>query len=95
MFLLLLLKPNSLPCQPPPQVLATSMRRNADAINGLENDPVGTEGGQSLNSGEDDDNMVSGSIGSTQFISRDKHLRYRTRVFAAEYVMLYSMHCLK
>ncbi|XP_062009645.1 protein SWEETIE isoform X1 [Rosa rugosa] len=66
-------------------VLAASMRRNADSINGLENDPVGTEGDPSLNSGEDDDNMVSGSRGSPQLIlSREKHLRYRTRVFAAE-----------
>ncbi|XP_004306022.1 PREDICTED: HEAT repeat-containing protein 5B isoform X1 [Fragaria vesca subsp. vesca] len=66
-------------------VLATSMRRNADAVNGLENDAAGTEGEPSLNSGEDDDNMVSGSKGTPQFIpSRDKHLRYRTRVFAAE-----------
>ncbi|XP_050383979.1 protein SWEETIE isoform X2 [Argentina anserina] len=65
-------------------VLATSMR-NADAINGLGNDLVGAEGGPSLNSGEDDDNMVSGSKGSSEFsLSRDKHLRYRTRVFAAE-----------
>lgn len=80
----------------PLQVLATSMRRNADAVNGLENDAAGTEGEPSLNSGEDDDTMVSGSKGSPQFIlSRDKHLRYRTRVFAAEYVMIFSMHCLK
>lgn len=84
-------------CQNPSQVLATLMRRNADGSNGLENDPSkGTEGDQSLNSGEDDDNMVSGSTGSPQFIlNREKHLRYRTRVFAAEYVMIFSMHFLK
>lgn len=50
--------------------------------------------------GEDEDNMISsskqqqircaGSI-SSQFPPRNKHLRYRTRVFAAEYVCFFIL----
>ncbi|BBH06892.1 HEAT repeat-containing protein [Prunus dulcis] len=67
-------------------ILATSMRRNANSSNSLENDPSkGTDGDPSLNFGEDDENMVSGATGVPHgFLNRDKHLRYRTRVFAAE-----------
>lgn len=70
------------------------MRRNADSSNSLENDPSKvTYGDPSLNFGEDDENMVSSTTGVPHgFLNRDKHLRYRTRVFAAEYVMIFSMH---
>lgn len=50
--------------------------------------------------GEDEDNMISsskqdqvhwaGSV-SSQFPPRNKHLRYRTRVFAAEYVCFFIL----
>lgn len=67
-------------------ILATSVRRNADSSNSLENDPSKvTYGDPSLNFGEDDENMVSSTTGVPHgFLNRDKHLRYRTRVFAAE-----------
>ncbi|CAN6577655.1 unnamed protein product [Malus baccata var. baccata] len=66
-------------------ILATSMRRNADSSSSLENYPSkGTEGDPSVNFGEDDENMVSSTLGPHGILNRDKHLRYRTRVFAAE-----------
>ncbi|KAL6582122.1 hypothetical protein OROMI_006136 [Orobanche minor] len=54
---------------------------------------------ETLTVGDDDENMVSSSKTSPKNrnhafdysnpnFSRDKHLRYRTRVFAAEYVAL-------
>lgn len=57
---------------------------------------TGMDGEGTLTNGDDDENMVSssevpqnrhymGDYSSPNF-SRDKHLRYRTRVFAAEYV---------
>ncbi|CAK7344399.1 unnamed protein product [Dovyalis caffra] len=70
-------------------VLATSGRRDAgnDSLNGPENE-------SGMDFGEDDENMVSSSKGmpvqgyafGAHMINhnRDKHLRYRTRVFAAE-----------
>lgn len=69
------------------QVLATSSgntRNNKE----LDDDPTsGHEGDKSY--GNDDENMVSSSQSSPGAnIARDKHLRYRTRVFAAEYVNL-------
>lgn len=62
------------------------------------NDPSSDQDGDArLNVGEDDENMVSSSKGmpgrgyrfeaSSIMHNREKHLRYRTRVFAAEYVM--------
>jgi hypothetical protein len=62
------------------------------------NDPSSDQDGDTrLNVGEDDENMVSSSKGmpgqgyrfeaSSIMHNREKHLRYRTRVFAAEYVM--------
>jgi hypothetical protein len=68
-------------------VLATSSgitRTNKE----LDDDPVsGPDGDTSY--GEDDENMVSSSRGLPGAnAARDKHLRYRTRVFAAEYVSL-------
>ncbi|XP_024982998.1 protein SWEETIE isoform X2 [Cynara cardunculus var. scolymus] len=64
-------------------VLATSSgntRTNKES----DDDPIsGPDGDTSY--GEDDENMVSSSQGSPGVNSaRDKHLRYRTRVFAAE-----------
>ncbi|KAJ4707111.1 HEAT repeat-containing protein 5B-like [Melia azedarach] len=75
-------------------VLAMSSRGNAD-VNNSEGDPVnGTDGETGLNFGDDGENMVSGSKGMpiqgyafealNVKSNRDKHLRYRTRVFAAE-----------
>lgn len=86
--------PDAVNCWNLSQILATSMRRNANSSNSLENDPSkGTDGDPSLNFGEDDENMVSSTTGVPRgFLNRDKHLRYRTRVFAAEYVMIFSMH---
>ncbi|XP_062106312.1 protein SWEETIE isoform X2 [Humulus lupulus] len=76
-------------------VLATPTRRNAEGKYDTDNDPSnGTEGDTSLNFGHDDENMVSSSGGfpshgntpkaSHMLFNRDRHLRYRTRVFAAE-----------
>ncbi|XP_038720133.1 protein SWEETIE isoform X2 [Tripterygium wilfordii] len=73
-------------------VLAVSSRRNAE-ISNSENDPSNGPVG-STSFGEDDENMVSTSMGmpvqgyalqsSIVKPNREKHLRYRTRVFAAE-----------
>ncbi|PON93486.1 Coatomer beta subunit [Trema orientale] len=76
-------------------VLATSSRRNIEGKYDIDNDPSnGTDGDTSLNFGDDDENMVSSSEGfsvhgntskaSHLLFNRDRHLRYRTRVFAAE-----------
>ncbi|XP_043809967.1 protein SWEETIE isoform X3 [Manihot esculenta] len=74
-------------------VLATSTRQLAE-VNSDTGDYADSD--SQLNFGEDDENMVSGSKGnpvqgyayeaskSHVSPSRDKHLRYRTRVFAAE-----------
>ncbi|KAJ7971209.1 HEAT repeat 5B-like protein [Quillaja saponaria] len=70
-------------------VLATSARRNSETNNNASNDNPDTD--SNLNFG-DDENMVSSSKGMTGYAfdassvlsNRDKHLRYRTRVFAAE-----------
>ncbi|KAJ4961466.1 hypothetical protein NE237_021376 [Protea cynaroides] len=70
-------------------VLATSAGRNANT--GSEHDSLnGTDGDTRLYYEEDDENMVGRQIpGSTMDApsvvpKREKHLRYRTRVFAAE-----------
>ncbi|KZV35643.1 HEAT repeat-containing protein 5B [Dorcoceras hygrometricum] len=76
-------------------ILSTSSRRNASTSNNLVNDSsIAVDGEKSLNFGEDDENMVSTSKNSpipsyameytSLSFNRDKHLRYRTRVFAAE-----------
>ncbi|XP_051126760.1 protein SWEETIE isoform X2 [Andrographis paniculata] len=57
-------------------ILSTSSKGNK-----ANNSSVGLDGEKRLNFGEDDENMVSSS---TSNFSRDKHLRYRTRVFASE-----------
>lgn len=58
----------------------------------------GPDGEKRPNLGDDDENMVSGSRSSVRSstldysspnFKREKHLRYRTRVFAAEYVTLH------
>ncbi|XP_048328605.2 protein SWEETIE isoform X2 [Ziziphus jujuba] len=74
-------------------ILATSKRRDNERSNNVENDPQ-NDGDTSLNFGHDDENMVSSSRGlpahgnayeaSNILLNRDRHLRYRTRVFAAE-----------
>ncbi|GMY24387.1 protein SWEETIE isoform X4 [Fagus crenata] len=76
------------------KVLAMSTRRtehNKNEVKDPSNDP---DGDTRLNFGEDDENMVSSSEGmagqgyifeaSSIMRNREKHLRYRTRVFAAE-----------
>lgn len=76
------------------QVLATSSRKNTG--NNLENDPLkGPDGETKPEFGEDDENMVSVTRnipgnGYPQIRDTDKQLRYRTRIFAAEYVCHYS-----
>lgn len=71
------------------QVLATSTVRDASTNNNLEHDHLNNLDADSINVGEDDENMVSSSEGSPSVNPRrGKHLRYRTRVFAAEYVSL-------
>ncbi|XP_073057988.1 protein SWEETIE isoform X1 [Primulina eburnea] len=76
-------------------ILSTSSRRNATSTsNNLVNSSIVLDGEKSLNFGEDDENMVSTSKNSPipSYVveytglnfNRDKHLRYRTRVFAAE-----------
>jgi len=74
------------------QVLATSVRNTENNNVGANDNPDGESG---LNFG-DDENMVSGSnnIQSHKFeasigaANREKYLRYKTRLFAAEYVLL-------
>ncbi|PPR92045.1 hypothetical protein GOBAR_AA28636 [Gossypium barbadense] len=74
-------------------VLAMSTRATAEISSG--NDSTsGPDGDSRLNFGDDDENMVSDSkhipVQGHAFVTsivgrnRDKHLRYRTRVFAAE-----------
>ncbi|KAJ4850066.1 hypothetical protein Tsubulata_019358 [Turnera subulata] len=76
-------------------VLAISAGRDVGTGKGSGNNPLnGAESDSRLNFGEDDENMVSSSKtmpeqgytfeASEVKNSRDKHLRYRTRVFAAE-----------
>lgn len=82
------------------QVLATSTRRNIEYSSNSENDPSNAlDGDIKVNVGDDDENMVSShkrvpiagyALEPSNIITqRDKHLRYRTRVFAAEYVPLH------
>ncbi|KAJ6738777.1 PROTEIN SWEETIE [Salix koriyanagi] len=76
-------------------VLATLGRQDTDTNRSAGNDPSnGPDNDSGMDLGEDDENMVSGSKGMPMQGSafgahrinhnRDKHLRYRTRVFAAE-----------
>ncbi|KAM7524202.1 hypothetical protein LguiA_014104 [Lonicera macranthoides] len=66
-------------------VLATSILRDSSTNNNLEHDHLNNLDADSINVGEDDENMVSSSEGSPSVNPRrGKHLRYRTRVFAAE-----------
>lgn len=85
------------------QVLAMSTRATAEISSG--NDSTsGPDGDSRLNFGDDDENMVSdsknipvqGHAFETSIVgrNRDKHLRYRTRVFAAEYVILLYLYIL-
>ncbi|KAA3458387.1 HEAT repeat-containing protein 5B isoform X2 [Gossypium australe] len=75
------------------QVLAMSTRATAEISSG-NGSTSGPDGDSRLNFGDDDENMVSDSkhipVQGHAFVTsivgrnRDKHLRYRTRVFAAE-----------
>ncbi|CAA0839600.1 HEAT repeat-containing protein, partial [Striga hermonthica] len=76
-------------------ILSTTSRYNTSKSNNSVNDSSsGLDGENSLDIVNDDENMVSSSGGvsvrsykldySSPIFSRDKHLRYRTRVFAAE-----------
>ncbi|XP_059670574.1 protein SWEETIE [Cornus florida] len=76
-------------------ILATPTESDAGTINRSKDDPLNSpDGDPVLKFGEDDENMVSGSKGlpiqgyifdsSSGNPRRNKHLRYRTRVFAAE-----------
>ncbi|GAB4832301.1 hypothetical protein Ancab_006312 [Ancistrocladus abbreviatus] len=75
-------------------VLAVSTR-NSEMSNGIEHDPANNVHGETGSVlGEDDENMVSsanpmprqdfGFDASTSNLKRDKRLRYRTKLFAAE-----------
>lgn len=79
-------------------MLATSSRDSL-VNSSTEQDPIHTsEGDSGSGAGEDDENMVSSSKSMPNndhsldafsvITKREKHLRYRTRVFAAEYVSL-------
>ncbi|XP_031395568.1 protein SWEETIE isoform X2 [Punica granatum] len=72
-------------------VLSSSSRRNTETNRNSERGN-GHDGEAGPDDGEDDEDMVShakgmpmqGYMGSNVYHYRDKHLRYRTRVFAAE-----------
>ncbi|KAF8667911.1 hypothetical protein HU200_052539 [Digitaria exilis] len=75
-------------------VLATSITRNTgEVLSGSGYNPPDNTAENDVYYGEDEDNMISSSKQeqvhssssmSSQFPQRNKHLRYRTRVFAAE-----------
>uniref|UniRef100_A0A0D9WQP4 HEAT repeat-containing protein n=1 Tax=Leersia perrieri TaxID=77586 RepID=A0A0D9WQP4_9ORYZ len=77
-------------------VLATSIARNTSkGLSSSGHDPVDSNAENDIYYGEDEDNMISSSKQEkknwsannfSQFPQRNKHLRYRTRVFAAECV---------
>jgi hypothetical protein len=76
-------------------VLATSITRNTgEVLSSSGHNPPDSTPENDVYYGEDEDNMISSSKQeqfnraasiSSQFPQRNKHLRYRTRVFAAEY----------
>ncbi|OEL32096.1 hypothetical protein BAE44_0006885 [Dichanthelium oligosanthes] len=77
-------------------VLATSITRNTgEVLSSSGHNPPDSTSENDVYYGEDEDNMISSSKQeqvhraasiSSQFPQRNKHLRYRTRVFAAECV---------
>ncbi|TKV98793.1 hypothetical protein SEVIR_9G583700v4 [Setaria viridis] len=77
-------------------VLATSITRNTgEVLSSSGQNPTDSTSENDVYYGEDEDNMISSSKQeqvhraasiSSQFPQRNKHLRYRTRVFAAECV---------
>uniref|UniRef100_A0A0E0LC01 HEAT repeat-containing protein 5B n=1 Tax=Oryza punctata TaxID=4537 RepID=A0A0E0LC01_ORYPU len=77
-------------------VLATSIARNtSEGLSNSGHDPVDSNAENDIYYGADEDNMISSSKHEktnwsankfSQFPQRNKHLRYRTRVFAAECV---------
>jgi hypothetical protein len=78
------------------QVLAASVTRNtSEGLSSSGHDSVYSTDENDAHYGADEDNMISGPKQeqahssapiASQFSRRNKHLRYRTRVFAAEYV---------
>ncbi|EEE65783.1 hypothetical protein OsJ_21481 [Oryza sativa Japonica Group] len=78
------------------EVLATSIARNtSEGLSSSGHDPVDSNAENDIYYGADEDNMISSSKQEktnwsankfSQFPQRNKHLRYRTRVFAAECV---------
>jgi len=83
------------------QVLATSITRNTgEVLSSSGHNPPDSTPENDVYYGEDEDNMISSSKQeqvhrvasiSSQFPQRNKHLRYRTRVFAAEYVYYFCL----
>ncbi|XP_062228917.1 protein SWEETIE-like isoform X3 [Phragmites australis] len=77
-------------------VLATSITRNtSEGLSSSGHNPLDSTSENDVYYGEDDDNMISSSkqeqvnwsaSRTSQFPQRNMHLRYRTRVFAAECV---------
>ncbi|XP_052159222.1 protein SWEETIE isoform X2 [Oryza glaberrima] len=77
-------------------VLATSIARNtSEGLSSSGHDPIDSNAENDIYYGADEDNMISSSKQEktnwsankfSQFPQRNKHLRYRTRVFAAECV---------
>ncbi|XP_062179055.1 protein SWEETIE-like isoform X2 [Phragmites australis] len=77
-------------------VLATSISRNTnESLSSSGHNPLDSTSENDVYYGEDEDNMISSSKQEkvhqsasivSQFPQRNKHLRYRTRVFAAECV---------
>ncbi|XP_049385527.1 protein SWEETIE isoform X1 [Solanum stenotomum] len=75
-------------------ILSSSSRVLSTSDSSLNDSSSGLDGNTRLNTGDDDENMVSssqnrnfqgyGNSHSIVYPPRDKHLRYRTRVFAAE-----------
>ncbi|KAH0698254.1 hypothetical protein KY290_016160 [Solanum tuberosum] len=75
-------------------ILSSSSRVISTSDSSLNDSSSGLDGNTRLNTGDDDENMVSssqnrnfqgyGNNHSIVYPPRDKHLRYRTRVFAAE-----------
>jgi hypothetical protein len=85
------------------QVLATSVTRSTgEGLSSSGHDSVYSTDENDAYYGADEDNMISGPKQEqahssapivSQFSRRNKHLRYRTRVFAAEYVCYVSDLC--
>lgn len=74
-------------------------------MNAADRDNADSQGGETRDSAADDDTMVSNYeglskssqvFGSSRFTrKRETHLRFRTRIFAAEYVNIYIFYIWK